>query len=133
MPDDLAKQFSGSFGGFNMRVLAYELSPPWLQQRYGERFIGAFALQADVILEACAEALKHGLVGRFDDVPPDALPRHGFQRLITRYPSETDREYHEELTKAWTRWNVAGTTGSIQQELDRFGGLGAYQIGRAHV
>jgi hypothetical protein len=110
----------------NYREFVRRISPPWLRDFYGERFVGMVnGLMADLISEGASQAIKAHLL-LSDTSPPDALPSIGDERNMPRYPSETDAQYRDRLHGAWDAWEFAGNedgtgTGGIIGQLNAFG------------
>lgn len=99
----------------------FRKSPPWLRRFYGERFMGAaIGLMADMTMEATAQALQVPWL-RTPWQPPDALSFIGQERIMPRYPADTDATYRSRLVNAWTSWLQGGNEASIEDQLAAFG------------
>ncbi len=126
----LDTKFSGTLGLFNARNYAKQLSPPWLQGFWGGRFIAATTTPDDLILEAAVLSLKSAMAHR-PEVPADALEPLIEDRNLIAYPvtaSINTQGYidyivdtQNYITSAWDRWEFAGTSGSIEEEMGRSG------------
>jgi hypothetical protein len=83
-----------------------DLPPPWLQGRAGKIFHRVLGQAKDQLLAAAKVAVKARLVAL---CPLDALGWIGAERLLERYPVETDAQYRARLLAAWDAWAFAGT------------------------
>ena len=75
-------------------------------------------------LDILSEWANQGVKARFFDsntFPADALPLLGAERLIERYPADTDETYKARLKDAWNIWQEAGTQAGIRRQLEAFG------------
>ena len=105
----------------NFQDFAFRISPPWLQRRLGERFIGVTAgLMADSIMEGISQALVLPWL-RSSIQPPDALPLVGSERSMPRYEADTDAVYRIRLHGAWDAWQQGGNDDAIINQLIAFG------------
>jgi hypothetical protein len=83
-----------------------EQSPGWLQGPYGAGYVGTLGLTKDTVVDAVKQAIK----ARFIKLAPnDALGYIGDDRVIERYPVDTDATYRARLVAAWETWLYAGT------------------------
>jgi hypothetical protein len=103
---------------------AEALSPTVLQGARGERLAGAFALMFDTLAETANEAVKARFLGS-NTHPVDALPLIGQERMLPRYPVDSDASYRARLRDAWNAWTKAGTDVGIVAQLAAMG-LTAY-------
>lgn len=75
-------------------------------------------------LDLLSEWVNQGVKARFfgsNTFPADALPLLGSERLIERYPADTDETYKARLQDAWNIWEEAGTQAGIRRQLEAFG------------
>jgi len=82
-------------------------SSPW-RGKYGRRFVAAFGLLCDSLIDGATQALKAPWLGNPDDVPQDALAPLGEELLLERYPVEDDAQYKARLDLTWPTWQDAG-------------------------
>lgn len=100
---------------------AFEISPPWLRRRLGERMVGVIAgLLTDSILEGFTQAVQAPWL-RSGFQPPDALPPIGSERSMPRYEADTDETYRTRLHDAWDSWQQGGNEAAIIGQLNAFG------------
>lgn len=95
-----------------------KLVPPWLQRAAGSLFLGAHGDALDELVAKAKDATKAGFVGL---APSDALPYHGLERLLPRWPTETDAEHRARLVAAWDTWATAGTSDGPLDEGGSYG------------
>lgn len=100
----------------SFRDLVPTISPPWLQQGYGERFLYAATLQVDAIAEAARQGVRARAPGA-DGTPSDALVQIGRDRVITRGKYESDAGYSERLSRAFDSWSRAGSAEGLTRAL----------------
>jgi hypothetical protein len=91
-----------------LRDLASALSPPWLAENWGSRFMLTMGLLGDALAEGMVIALKAPWL-RQRKSPPDALPLIGNETQMPRYDADTDTSYRRRLLKRWDTWLFAGT------------------------
>lgn len=96
------------------RKWALDLAPPWLRGNWGEKLVQAFAIVFDSIVEANFEA---GAAGTLDapTFPHEALEYIGHERLVERYPAESDATYKARVKGAWESWQQAGTRHLVRE------------------
>lgn len=111
------------------RQMALALSPGFLRGKWGERLVSAIALQFDILCEAAEQGSGANLLDS-EDFPPDALGLMGRERMIDRFPGETDAFYRSRLRFAWTIWRYAGTAIGV---LDLLAGFGLKAVLREQV
>jgi hypothetical protein len=103
-------------GPRDFREHIVSLAPSWLRGILGSRFLGYFGLTFDVLAEAAQRAaLSHSIVS--PHFPRDALPLVGSERMLPRYPRESDGTYAERLFRAWAIWRRAGTDQGVKEQL----------------
>jgi len=96
------------------------LAPPWLAGVYGQRLMGAMGL----IFDAMAEGSLRGMLMRHllsPLYPKDALPLHGAERRLLRYPGESEQGYRARVHDAWRIWRLAGTYQGVEEQLGALG------------
>jgi hypothetical protein len=91
-----------------LRDLASALSPPWLAENWGDRFMKTMGLFGDAVAEGMTIALKAPWL-RQRKSPPDALPLVGSETRMPRYDADSDLSYRRRLLKRWETWLFAGT------------------------
>lgn len=93
--------------------------PPTFRVGYLGRYVAvAHGFVMDVISQATSEALfsRNLRTGNFEHGPDDALVPIGNERLLPRYPNETNDGYRARLADAWNLWGNAGDeTGIVDQ------------------
>lgn len=94
------------------------LVPPWLQRAVGELFLGAHGDQLDDLATRAQDATEAGFVAQ---APTDALPYHGLERMLPKWPSETDAAHRARLLAAWDSWATAGTSDGPLDEGGTYG------------
>jgi hypothetical protein len=105
-------------------------SPQWLIGENGlaAGFVGCvWSLTGDLGAHTMTLATMFGRV-KYDGMPPDALPLFGWERLLSRYPADTDATYQERLGDAWDAHSKAGTAEGIQLQFAAAGYAGASVI-----
>lgn len=102
----------------------YELSPTWLKRKWGERFVGAHALLANVVSEGIALALRSGHV-HDPEIATDSLALIASERGLPRYFNESFASAKTRAQSAWNIWRLAGTEPSIESQLTSLGFTGA--------
>jgi len=90
------------------RQWALDLAPPWLRGEWGEKLVQAIGLVFDALEEANFEATAAGTLDA-PTFPAEALEYIGHERMIERYPAETDAAYKTRVKGAWESWRQAGT------------------------
>ena len=78
-------------------------------------FVGAFGKELDTHRERLRQAAQVNVIGK---APADALDTLGEERLLLRYPSESDTVYRARLKQAFTIWSKSGTKNGILAALD---------------
>ena len=91
-----------------IRQLVKDNSPPWLRNKWGERFLYSIAIQFD----ALADALRDGIKMHFPGQNVSALPYLGADRVIERGFAESDENYAARLSRAFDDWAIAGSRSS---------------------
>lgn len=94
------------------------LAPPRLRERWGAALMGVLGGVKDDIASATREAVK---VRFLETCPDDALPEHGAERGIERYPGEGAPSYRARLRAAWETWLYAGTRRGVLAALSAAG------------
>lgn len=90
-------------------------SPPWLQRKWGERYLYDFGLMADAIAEAAREGVRARAPGA-PGTPADALPQIGADRVIRRGFVEALEGYADRLRYAFADWHrAAQREGELRQ------------------
>lgn len=92
------------------------ISPPWLQDGYGERLLYALALQVDAIAEAARQGVRARAPGA-EGTPSDALLQIGRDRLIVRGKYESNATYSARLTRAFEAWQRAASLEGMMRAL----------------
>lgn len=96
--------------------------PGFLQSPYGAKWGESLGVTKDHAIEG----LYQGVFARFIEQcmmgdRADALPYHGRERNLPRYPADTDYIYGSRLRAAWELWKLAGTKQGILNALDLLG------------
>lgn len=97
-----------------LRDAVKALSPSWLQDGVGEKYLYNFGLGADAVLEKLNQGMRLHIPG-FGD--PSALPLIGNDRLIPQGPNEPAASYAKRLQGAYAAWQLAGTATSILRQI----------------
>lgn len=98
-----------------------QISPPWLSQGYGEKYLYNFGFLSDVLLEKMNQAMRAHMPLYCDS---SALPFIGLDRSIPQGPREADAAYRIRLQTSFDAWQRAGSRRSIlQQALGYMSGL----------
>jgi len=100
------------------RELLYDISPTWLQNAIGERFVGAIGYTSDLFAQAFFESIR---VSWIRSAPPDALGALGEDSGIERVPKETDQQYQARLFDRWDQWIESATELFAANTLAPFG------------
>lgn len=102
-----------------------QISPPWLRNTYGARFIGLCAgLFGDTIAAGAFQAMRSSHLNRALQ-PADSLGFMGAERSMPRYTSESDAQYRARLQDAFDIWGRAGNKAVIEGQLHAAGFVGA--------
>jgi hypothetical protein len=106
---------------YDFRDYIYRLSPAFLRDYWGQRLMGILGLSWDGIAEGATIAV--GATKLYsDERATDVLDLIGEERMLPRFPDETDTDYEARLHDAWELWQQAGTRNGIAQMFDRWGG-----------
>lgn len=90
------------------------VSPPWLQDHWGYRFMYTLAIQID----ATAEALRQGVLARMPGFGTvEALPYIGNDKQILRGPGESNESFIARVQATLTTWKIAGNALSVISQL----------------
>lgn len=92
------------------------ISPPWLQNGYGERFLYASALQVDAIAEAARQGVRARAPGA-PGTPSDALLQLGRDRVMSRGQYESDESFAERLSGAFESWQRGASLEGLMRAL----------------
>lgn len=99
------------------RDLIREISPPWLQRKWGERFLYAPGLILDGVMHWALEGMK----ARFPDKgPPEALALIGRDRLILRGFNEPAESYRARLKRWRIDWRRAGVAFALLEQVKAY-------------
>jgi hypothetical protein len=90
----------------------------WMQGPVMAGYLRAIGEALDVQLDAAGQAVAARIIAL---APPDALGWIGAERLLPRYPGDTDDTYRARLQRAWDLWQLAGTAAGILAALDACG------------
>lgn len=111
--------------GSPFRAGELALSPPWLNEFVGARYMFTLGLMWDTL----AEQTRLGIIQRYPTVAqPSSLAPLGIDRKIWRGISETDASYAERLRKFKTTWKLAGNAPTLLQQLWAFMGSDCTRI-----
>ncbi len=110
---------------FNYLQMSADIVPNILRAEFGQRWRASAAFYLDALTEGNNQAIKAPWLGNPSGVPPDALGPIGEQRLLERYPAESDEEYTARLTNVWEIWQLAGGPEVILEQLAAAGYPGA--------
>lgn len=102
------------------RQWALELAPPWLLGPVGEKYTQWLGLLEDLNVETALQAMKASKL-LADTFHMSGLRYIGMERIMPRYPSETDSAYLVRLVGAWVAWKQAGTWQAIVSQLAAYG------------
>jgi hypothetical protein len=98
--------------------LSGDLPPPWLRK---PRFAELLYVLGQMF-DALAEAAKVAVKSRFPYVAPvDALRWIGAERVLERYPVDTDATYRARLAAAWELYELQGTAAGVVAALNAAG------------
>jgi hypothetical protein len=76
--------------------------------------MGAYLAACGDALDLVLDGLRQAVAARFvSETPADALGWIGAERLLPRYPADTDDTYRARLAAAWEVWQLAGTAAGI--------------------
>lgn len=92
------------------------ISPPWLQNGYGERFLYTMGLQVDAIAEAARQGVRARAPGA-SGTPSDALIQIGRDRVISRGKYESDPNYADRLSRAFDSWQRGASLEGLMRSL----------------
>ena len=81
---------------------------------------GMVGLTFDLLAEGSAQALKAPWL-REKSSPDDALPPVGDERMMPRYPADTNSTYRTRLADAWEAWQYAGAGTAIARQFNDAG------------
>ena len=90
-----------------LRDVAEAVSPPWLTNRVGLRFVYAMAVQCDAFWQLARTGVKAHMPG-VTGYPATALPYVGSERQLDRYEGESDAVYAARLAYAHDRHRGKG-------------------------
>jgi hypothetical protein len=111
--------------GEPFRAGSLALSPPWLRDYVGSRYMFTNGLMWDTL----AELLRIGVIQRFPTVAgSEALGYLGRDRKIWRGISETDAAYAERLRQFKSTWKFAGNAPTLLRQLWAFMGTDCVRI-----
>lgn len=101
------------------------LSPTVLQGNRAQRLVsGGIGLMFDLMAETVNQSVKARFFGS-NTFPADAMRYLGEERMLPRYPVDTDATYKARLQGAWEAWQKAGTDQGVVSQLEAMG-LTAY-------
>lgn len=92
--------------------------PAWGQGKWFARYMHAFALYLDGLLQGAVESVK---ARALHIAPDDALPYAGADSSLPRYPTETLTAYRARLQRRFDDWPAAGTEIGLLGQLTAFG------------
>lgn len=87
-----------------------DLAPTWLRGPYGRVLTATLGAAIDALVDATKQAVKARHVAT---APDDALEALGADRLLERYPIESNATYRARLAAAWDAWEFAGSKQGI--------------------
>ncbi len=103
------------------RSLLERISPAWVTRYLGERLIqGVIGLLGDTLKESTMAASRSDLLAE-PESPYDAVEAQGKDRVIERYPADTNATYRQRVLGAWTAWGQSGVTSALLDQVSRFG------------
>lgn len=91
-----------------------DLAPAWLQNPRGRAWNEASGKTKDEFIDAVTDAVQARFV---QAAPIDALGLLASDRLLERYPQETNTIFRARIAGAWDVWEFAGTTYGLEQVL----------------
>jgi hypothetical protein len=94
------------------------LAPPVLRGPFGSALSATLGAALDDARTRAIDAVKARLPKH---APADALAYHGADRLLERYPAESDAMYRGRLEAAFDVWNAAGTYDGVATALGAAG------------
>lgn len=97
-----------------IRDSIYAISPSWLRAFVGEIKMYAYGVVIDALLAAGDQGVKARFPGAGT---PSALPYIGRDRVLDRFPSETDDQYASRLAGFLDTWAMAGNAESILDQI----------------
>lgn len=103
-----------------LRQWATELAPPSLLGPVGELYAQYLGFLEDLNVETARQAMNASKM-RAETFHVSGLRYIGVERLMPRYPSETDSAYLVRLFGAWVAWKQAGTWQAIVSQLAAYG------------
>lgn len=113
------------------RDLVRALATGWTRSYWGERLFGTIGVLGDAVMDAATQALvAPWLLAKTS--PPDALPPVGRERLMPRYPAESDATYRNRLYAAWTAWGFGGNEVALLDQYRWWNLLAVRVINAAH-
>lgn len=92
------------------RWLRDTLAPPVLRGRFGSALSATIGAAMDDVRTRAIDAVRVRLPKY---APTDALAFHGNDRLLERYPAESDAMYRARLERAFEVWSGAGTYSGV--------------------
>lgn len=102
-------------------------TPPWLKRKWESRLVGLIGYVFDALGESLSRATAAGLVTH-PNCPSDGLDMHGRERMMPRFPNESDEDYAVRLQGAWEMWPTAGNRTQLVSMLEGYGFSGVYIV-----
>ncbi len=93
-------------------------APPWLKQPRGFAWLASHGVVKDIALFRLLDAVS---VRWVDLAPNDALAYLGSDRLLERYPQETDAVFRARIKGVWEVYPFAGTEFGLKTVLEQAG------------
>jgi len=94
------------------------ISPPWLSDGNAERYLYAFGLGSDMLIEKMQQATFARMPGRAPD--PSAIPYQAEDRALVQGVNETNAQFIARLITALDAWARAGSRVSVLEQLHAY-------------
>jgi hypothetical protein len=95
-----------------------EVAPPWLQRKWGRRFLESIGLLFDAYSESAYQAVLARFVAK---TPGDGLVDAGAHYILDRLLGETDDQYRRRLLRAYVSYRQGGSSAGLQARLREAG------------
>lgn len=100
--------------GFSQRDSVKQISPPFLQGPWGEKYLYNLGLADDALLEKLNQAMRAHMPKVCD---ASALPYLGADRVLSQGPFETTASFRVRLQTSFDAWQRAGSRRAVLQQV----------------